>query len=319
MPEPWSTNASGIAIRILHELDALDTVPASLKQQAIDYLRSCQDPDDGLFRDPLETDDRHDGPHSWEQVWGQRHSAATEALVYLNADPLYPLPDAQFADLTRIAGSAFTLEHTDWRNPWGHGESWARAIEAFLNNNRLTSKDRADLSSPVLREAFAAFEQHIIDPESGYPSRRMPHRDDPRAMAGLFKIMMAYVACGRPYPHAEAAIDSTLALQHEDGEFGCRNNMCINWDSVWVLLQLDRQLAAAHHHPDIVHAGQRLADHLIAHYRKPDGGFAFHGRHCISNHHSIRLCDTPQPIGDMLGTTMALYCLQYADHWLCPD
>jgi hypothetical protein len=44
--------------------------------------------------------------------------------------------------------------------------------------------------------------------------------DPSRGMAGLFKTMMAYLGCGRPFPLAEAAIDSTLALQHDDGEFG---------------------------------------------------------------------------------------------------
>jgi len=53
----------------------------------------------------------------------------------------------------------------------------------------------------------------------------------------------------------------------------------------------------------------------MAEYRKSDGAFAFHGDHCMTNHHSIRLCNEPQPISDMLGTTMCLQCIGYVDEW----
>jgi hypothetical protein len=134
-------------------------------------------------------------------------------------------------------------------------------------------------------------------------------------MAGLFKVMSAYLAAGRPIPHAERAIDCTLALQHENGDFGFGNNMCMVRDALWVLRNLDKQLKGAYRHRDIVEAGNRSARLLLRVYRKPDGGFAFHGKHCMTVHHSIRLCDKPRPISDMLGTSMCLRCLWYADEW----
>lgn len=135
------------------------------------------------------------------------------------------------------------------------------------------------------------------------------------AMAGLFKVISGYLAAGRPVPHAEKAIDFTLALQHEDGEFGFRNNMCVNWDALWVLRELDLQVEGAYRHADIVDAGNRCAEMLLRKYRKPDGGFAFHGKHCTTNHHSIRLCSKPHSISDTMGTGMCLRCLSYADEW----
>ncbi len=310
MNRPWALQASGIAIRILHELGELGKIDEARRAEAVAFFQSCQSAADGLFRDPLETDADHSGPHSWEQIWGQRHDAAVEALKYLDADPKHPLPAAQFVDLSTTDGRSFTLERINWINPWGHGESWARAIRAYLLNPAHTPDDA------VLSDALDAFEQHILDPITGTPNRRMTDPDPSRAMAGLFKTMMGYHAVGRPWPCAEAGIDSTLALQHADGEFGYRNNMCINWDAAWVLLHLDQQLDGGHRHDEIVESGRRLADHLMRRYQKPDGGFAFHGDHCQTNHHSIRLCDERLPIADMLGTTMALKCLAYADGWL---
>lgn len=312
MEAPWALQASGLAIKILDELGALTDVDATRKAEAVAFFSACQDPADGLFKDPLETEDRHTDTHSWEQVWGQRHGSALAALRLLGAEPLHPLPAAQFIDLRKGDAYDITLNRIDWRYPWHHGESWYRAIGAYMAG--LPESQRND-REPRIARAFEAVEAEILDPATGTPSRRMPEPDASVAMAGLFKVMFAYEAVGRAVPHAQRAIDSTLALQHADGEFGFRDNMCMHWDALWVLRALDRQLAGGYRHEDIVEAGNRTARRLLDHYRKPDGGFAFHGAHCQTNHHSIRLCREAHPIGDMLGTTMSLNCLTYADAW----
>ena len=312
MQRPYALQASGSAVGILQMLGELDRIGDKERQEAIAFFRSCQDPDDHLFKDPLETDDCYTGYHSWEQVWGQRNGSALSALERLGAEPLMPRVKSQFGDLSRVDGRRWTLEQIDWTNPWKNGESWSRAIKAYLAT--LPSERRND-KQPVLAAAFEAVEAEIFDPATGTPCRRMPKQNPSVAMAGLFKVISGYLAAGRAVPHAQAGIDSTLALQHEDGEFGYRNNMCINWDALWVLRELDRQLKGTHRHQDIVDAGNRCARMLLRKYRKPDGGFAFHGERCITVHHSIRLCDKPQPISDMLGTSMCLRCLSYADEW----
>ncbi len=308
---PWSLQASGIAIDLLHRLDALDSVGADDRAEAILFLQSCQDPADHLFKDPLETADSRDGHHSWEAIWAQRNGATLLALEHLGAAPQFPPPTAQFADLSRVDGRAWTLS-LQWSNPWSTGEGWSRAIDAHLRD--LPIDDRRD-TIPVLGDMFAALESNVLDPATGMPTRRGCPDDPARAMAGLFKIMNGYLAVNRPVPHAAAAIDSTLDLQAANGEFGYPRNMCMNWDALWVLRELDRQLGARHRHAEIVAAGERLCGCLLHEYRKPDGAFAFHGDHCLVNHHSVRLCDEPHPISDMLGTMMALACLEYADEW----
>ncbi len=313
MVRPWALQASAIGVRILNELAELGKATEAQRAEAVAFFQGCQDPADGLFKDPLETEAYHTGNHTWEQVWGQRNGAAIEALRLLGGAPRHPLARSQFGDLTRVDPTRWTLEQIDWRNPWGHGESWSRAIRAYLDH-RTSDADLHD--DPTLNATFEAVERHIFAPETGTPNRRMPEPNPSVAMAGLFKVMSAYLAVGRPIPHARAGIDSTLALQNPDGEFGFRRNMCINWDALWVLRHLDIQLDGGHRHDEIVGAGRRCADVLMRDYLKPDGGFAFHGEHCQTTHHSIMLSPEKYPIGDMLGSTMCLKCLTYADEWL---
>lgn len=311
MVRPWGLQSSGAAIELLQRLGALEEVESCRKQEAIAFLQSCQDPEDHLFKDPLETEADRFGEHTWPQIWGQRNGSTLRALEILGAKPLLPQARAQFADLGQVDGYEWTLS-LDWGNPWKFGESWARAISAFLRSD--PGRRRGE-EGQRLEGLFRAMETEVLDPDTGMPTRRGCAEDPARAMAGLFKIMHGYLEVSRPVPQAERAIDSTLALQFPNGEFGYRRNMCMNWDALWVLRELDRQLGGKYRHRDIVQAAQRTCQVLLEEYRREDGAFAFHGDHCTVNHHSIRLCPTPLAISDILGTSMVLYCLEYADAW----
>ena len=133
-------------------------------------------------------------------------------------------------------------------------------------------------------------------------------------MAGLFKMRDAYNVVGRPFLYPEKALDFTLNLQHNNGEFGYGGDMCINWDAMEVLRILDKQLEGTYRRDDIVQAGNLLAQCLLQKYRKSDGGFAFHKNYCLTMHNSIRI-SAPYPESDMLGTYMCWISLSYADEW----
>ncbi len=311
MERPYGLISSAWAIKLLDELDALADVPAARRQEAVAWIQSTQDPADGHFKDPLVGESDHQGPHSWEDIHGQM-GAAAEALERLGARPRYPRPKVFAADLGAMGGQGYTHSF-DWSLPWHRGEAWARGITAYMESR--PPEARSPLPEPV-RDALTTLEADVLDPATGTPSRRMPAPANASvAMAGLFKVMMGYLYLGVPIPHPERGIDSTLALQHADGEFGMRNNMCINWDALWVLRELNRQLRGGYRFADIRDAGNRCADMLLAKYAKPDGAFAFAGPVCTANHHSVRLCAAPQPVGDLMGTLMALHCLAYADEW----
>jgi hypothetical protein len=310
MTRNFGLQACGIAVGLLHELDALRRVEHRQRQEAVSFLQSCQDPSDGYFKDPLvtEADRVPNAIHSWEHIWNQVTGGVVHALDLLGATPLHRLPTRRFADLSADPEGRWVLE-LDWRNPWLVGEQWDRAIEAYA----------VSLGPPPLRadaaieQALTVYEREVLDGATGMPNAR-GCADLAVAMCGLFKTAHAYLALGRPVPHATAAIDSVLGLQRETGEFGLRGNMCMNWDAAWLLLILDRQLQGSHRHGDILTAGRRLAGRLMEHYRKSDGGFAFCGTHCWTVHNSVRL-GPAAPVSDMSGTSMAVRCLSYLDEW----
>ena len=308
MMRPYGLISSHLAISTIHRLGALKEVSSVHRQQGIVFIQSCQDAVTGYLKDPLVSEADHDGPHTWEQIYGQM-SGAENALILLGGSLLYPAPQARFADFNCEDAAEFT-RRLDWSDPWIHGESWSRAIKAYLRDMRDSEEAREKLAP-----AFHVYETEILDPITGFPQRGGCQGGLPRAMAGLFKVMMAYQAMERPVPYAEVAIDSTLSLQLENGEFGYAGNMCMNWDALWILHELSIQLDHGYRFTDIREAGNRCVACLLAHYRKEDGGFAFHGDRCMRNHHSIRLSRESYPISDTHGTSMCVKCLEYADEW----
>lgn len=306
MDRPYGLISSGFAIVIHDQLGLLAGLTPQQRREAIEFFQSTQDPVDGYFKDPLvrESDRLANAIHTWEDIWGQMGVAA-RALELLGTKPLHPLPATTFADLRDPRIREVMLDW-NWGNPWHVGERFYRAVVAA----GLCGDD------PLVENFFRIYETEIHDPLTGMPTRR-GCTDGSVAMAGLFKAMWAYEHVNRPVPDAAAAIDFTLGLQHPDGEWGFRNNMCINFDALWVLYRLDRQLKGAHRHADIVAAGNRTAKLLLEQYRKPDGGFAFTGGNCWEVHHSIRISGG-YPEGDIVGTHMSLHCLTYADEWNRP-
>ena len=306
----YGLQSSAIAINLLTQLGELDNVPAEKKREAAEFFASCQDPADGYFKDPLVTDaDRQGTAHSWEHIWNQMSGGPGSLVMQFGGTLRAPLPKKSFADLSAVDPTEWTLSLA-WENPWMVAEEWATAINVFYRN---LPEDEKSTEHPMILAAFDAYEQNILDAETGMPILK-GCTNPSVGMAGLFKAMSAYLNMKRPIPYAEKAIDFTLALQQPSGEFGYGNDMCINWDSLWVIDRLDVQLEGTYRPDDITAAGNGMAKRLLAHYGKPDGGFAFNGDHCLTAHNSIRTSD-PLPEGDMLGTTMSMRCLSYADAW----
>jgi len=317
MVRPYGLISSGLAIQLLRDAGVLNQVSAGQQAQAVAFLQGCQDPQSGYFKDPLvqESDRRRPPdfqpdwpPHSWEDIYGQM-SVAEPALAALGAQPRYPLPKARMADLSVQDPLEFVYS-LDWHNPWGQGERFARAFVAYVEQ----APSRA-AALARLEPGFLWLERQVVSPDNGLLSLKRGNQEDGDAMAGLFKVMWAYLEVGRPVKYPERAIDAIIRRQLPEGEFFRPGHMCMNWDALWILWHLDRQLQHSYRLADIRDAGQRCAQRLLQHYRKSDGGFTWHGELCATNHHSIHLCDHGAAIGDMLGTCMCLNCIAIADDW----
>ena len=308
-PRPYDMMCSVDAISILKILGELDSVEQYKKDQAISFFQSCQDSSDGYFKDPTITPADYLGTHKEEDIWA--HNAVVEqALRSLGAVPLYKLPQKSFVDLDEIEPCEWILSQ-DWTNPWLSGERFHRVVSSYIRKKGGVVDPYNDVK---LNRLFEAYEHYVHDPATGMPIKG-GCKDPSYAMAGLFKAVRANFESGRRVLDMERAVDYVLALQHSDGEFGMRENMCINWDSLWILIEFDKRLGKEkYRHNDIYKAIDLTAEMLLNDYRKDDGGFAFHKKTCATLVHSVRASES-YPISDTIGTSMCLTCLQYADEW----
>jgi hypothetical protein len=223
MIRDYGLQSSAQAVGILDRLAALPPAGDPRIAEAVRFYRSCQDPKDGWFKDPLVTpQDRIGDRHSWEHIWAQMSSIAS-ALARLGAAPLHPLPRARFIDFFSVPPAAWHGQF-DWTNPWLVGEEWACAVQGYWE--ALPEGERHP-DHPAIRDAFESMEAAILDPETGLPTRG-GCQDPSVSMAGLFKVVHAHRAVGRPVPYPGRAIDSVLALQRPNGEFGGWSEMCLN-------------------------------------------------------------------------------------------
>jgi hypothetical protein len=305
MLRPWAVESSAMAVRLLVDTLGAQLPPAHLAGLTAE-IQGWQEPSSGLFKDPLLQPGDHVGSgatHTWEHIWNHHTGICLEALTVLGARPLHPLPPDAFGLGVRAepAGVEAWVLGLDWENPWLAGEHFSRGIAVLL---------RTDCA--LAGTAFDVLQRDIMNPASGYPDRRSA-RGPMVAMAGLFKVLSGYRLAGRPVPYVGQAMDSTLALQDQEGGMGM-DNLCIHWDAAWVLKNLNAQAGGCHRFADLRAAGRRLAAFLVRAHRKPDGGFSFHRAHCVTVHNSVRV-SAALPQADIMGTLMSCECLRYADEW----
>ena len=307
---PYTLQSSVMVVELLASVGGLESWTSAQRQEAIEYYRSCQDPESGLFKDPGDLEELHTGQHTWAQIWAQRTGSTLTALEALGAKPDRSTPEALFVDLHEIDGGDWTRQHLDWTNPWQYGETWSRTLKAHADAEGVD--DHRQLSASG-RHAFEALEAEILDPQSGTPSRRQKQPQPSVAMAGLFKVMQPYGKLSRRFPYLREALDSTLALQQDDGDWGDGDDMCLVWDAMWLVQFISHQLDHGYRFDDVRAAARRTADFLENVHRKPDGAYSFHRERALEVHQSIRLSRESAAVSDVLGTWMALACLRYAD------
>ena len=308
MVRDWAVESSTQAVSILALLGDLPTWTRARRDRVVAEVQGWQDPETGLFKDPLiRPEDKVSEHHSWEHIWLHHTGCCVGMLRWLDAAPLHPLPTRAFVSAAQEDDPDWVLG-LGWENPWSAGEHFLRVIDAHRNRHGLTGRE----TDGRIDAAFAVLESKVLSPDTGLPDR-FNRTDPPRAMAGLFKLIPAYGQVGRPLPWPERAIDSVLAMQDKAGGFG-QDNLCIHWDALLVLVRLNEQLDGAHRFDDIAAAGARAAGFLCRVHRRRDGGFSFHSDQCIQVHNSVRVSE-PLPESDTVGTSMSLRCLRYAHTW----
>ena len=302
MKRPYGLISTAHAVMIMGMLDNLKELSHEQKMYIGKNLCSAQDSADGFFKDSLVTDkDFVSGQgHSIKDIWGQMTGAAAKALSLLGEKPKYKLPETFYID-GKCNDAVTEINGWNWENPWHVGERFLRSLIAL-------ERDNLD----IVDKAFDFYETEVMSYSNGMPMKRGCY-DPYVAAAGLFKILKAYKYYSRVYPLSEKAIDFVFELQKPSGEFA--NDMCLNWDCIWVLRELDHGLNGSYRRDEIIQASLNLSILLLKIYRKCDGAFSFFQKSSISVHHSINIGES-SAISDTMGTTTALRCLFYTDEFL---
>ena len=302
MTRPWAVESSCMAVKILDRLDVLRQVPEADRRAHGRFLCSLQDPKSGLIVDPLVGPaDKVSDSHPWEHVWGHVTGVVIQTLPLLGAQlatATQPSDDPQ-----RPEEVAPFLEALPWAaNPWRCGT----LIGQFMGRQRvkagLYDSDREDT---VMAAVYAWLEARQ-DPQTGlWGTDRCPQTY--KAMAGLHCMSTGtYYLPGRPLPRPEKIIDSILAMQRPNGEFGVGGS-CMNLDATNGLANALR--FTRHRRDEVVAAVRRLAARIMAAYKRPDGAFASNSEAVRQVHNSIFIAP-PAFESEMRGTSMYLVVLR---------
>ncbi len=229
-------------------------------------LISVQDPETGLFIDPLlHPGDLRAGNPGRGYLVHQTTYFALNALDALDARPVYPL---RYAD--PYCDPAFLkswLEGLDWSNPWRES-NWVMFIAASLYVKwQWEDNHAARVALGFLLDWLDAHQ----DPETGFWGTRQG-ASLLHAMAGGYHFLPFYFCLGRPIHHPERMIESTLSLQQPDGLFHPQGggDACLDVDAVGILVQCS--LVTPHHGAAVQTALERTFHGLLSN-RSEDGGF----------------------------------------------
>ncbi len=311
MERKYGLESSAMGIQILDMLGALQAVPETKRKEGAKFFQSTWNAKELYYIDPLVSEeDRISDHHSWEHIWAHMSGAAESALELLGSAPKSRGSKAPFVDLHQVDIGDWILSLA-WENPWLYGEHFSKVVKHYWHNLPASEKS---LEEPVIKKAFATLEEHVMDAKTGLPMKQGCESMEV-GMAGLFKLISTYQTVGKEVPHAENALDSVLALQKSNGQFGRDEApMTINWDAMKVLKDLNIQVVGSYRFADIREAGNKMSDFLLKVHKKEDGGFSFHPHVCQSVHNSVQVSGKGAA-GDMQGTKFCLFCFSYTDEW----
>lgn len=292
--QPWLFYASQQALSMAVRHGLWEQLPPEARQEWLDLLLLAQDPESGLFRCPVET----------EQPVAYYRAITIKLVRRLDSIGLvarHPLPRAE-----EICPPLPELPQALAELPWetqvyssgsqaGH---WAmtRAGELHGRGEPLAGDDYL--------ETIIGFLESRQDTASGLWGSS-PRLDD--GINGVLKTLSVYQELGRPLPRAEAILDSLLRLQAEDGSFG---DSCTPWNVLELLSFLVRQ--TDHRRHAVAEAALSVVPALRRRLQ-PDGLYSATAVGCLTVHAGVRLCAEPQPVGDIQGTSQTLDILKLVE------
>ena len=226
---PRTLLATAFGICALEVLGALDGLASERRRALAASLMACQDPETGLFRDPLHGDEVVCRLAKFTPLYieWQESYFALHALDALGERPAQPLRFVEpFRERSVIDAWLRTLRFDDF---W-----FASNFIMFLLFFQLQLEGDRSASAHHLLDRLDARQ----DPETGFWGTQQGASLF-NGMAGAFHVYGFYQYLDRPIAHQSAAVRSTLSLQQQSGLFGPPGGgPCEDLDAVDILVKL---------------------------------------------------------------------------------
>ncbi len=235
----------------------------------IDYFRSMQSADDGLFRDASLANDLFEK----EDWWGVRH-LAVQVICSLTVLGGKPEHDFRFLEpfYSRPAMIQW-LESRDWRDKVDY------VGNEIMNYGSLLQYSRDAFGNRRAGEAVETMIQWLTDhlnPVTGMWSEEVLTTPEQlsQAVQGAYHIFPLFTYDGRKFPFMEQFVDNLLLTQNRLGGFGVMLNssVCEDIDTIEPLYRLRGM--TGHRSADITTALSRTLPWILANMNR-DGGFVF--------------------------------------------
>ncbi|MFH1538973.1 MAG: hypothetical protein ABIH66_08425 [bacterium] len=206
---------------LLYTLDMLDLNDKQRESWA-EIIRKFQNKKSGWFIDYSTT-------HSKEHATAY----AVGALKLLGFKPKYPLSFIGKFDTPEKIEKM--LEEIPWGNVWSGSHIASGIASAPINTGEI---DDAWL------DTYFNWLDREVDPRTGYwirgGSREKP-APTMHELGGAFHFYYIYTYLGRPLPYPEKIIDTTIAIQRENGLWDADVPYCIDLDGVFSIIHAYRQ------------------------------------------------------------------------------
>jgi hypothetical protein len=265
--------SSAYACMTLSMLGELKDLPKSQKQQWADYFNSFQNPDDGLFYDPVVMNDIYSDA-DW---WGARHLALhmISAFTDLGDKPKYPF---RFLKKYYTHGAINNwLDSFDWSKSVPHDNDIDNQI---MNIGCLLQYQRDFWNDEQAGKVVAYLQEYLmnkINSETGMWGRGDIQNPDQRSRIVQFAyhLFPLFFYDQIPIQHPDKIVKIVLTTQNKLGGFGVKFNSsaCEDIDSIDLLIRLHKFVS-----PNLqsqTHSALERAFSWVLINQVDDGGFVF--------------------------------------------
>lgn len=303
--QPWLLYASSQMLSLAIDSGFWDRLDSERKNEWLEVLLSSQDSETGLFICPVVKAGVKTSP-SFNSV--NYHRALTMKLwrrfVQIGVKIRCRLPPAEKVapayDELPVKLEALPWDKVVYSSGSQAGHWAATRLHELEENGRPLAND------PYVMRIIEFLEKHQ-NPRTGFWGSSPDLAD---GMNGLLKTLLMYQLLKRPLPRAERIIDSILKIQSSGGSLG---DGCAPWNAMALISFLVKQ--TDYRRSDIKSATLCFVPTIFTR-RQPDGLYSDLTRGCLPDISGVVLCESPQPVSDLLGNAQTLGMLKMANDLL---